>query len=99
MGGGALAVSGLVGGAAATATGPGRRLLHSAGLLDGDDHDAPDAIARVAYDSFESRAMGRTVRFGLSTVPSPSGVIVCLHGRGADERFAFDSIGVHRFVR
>jgi hypothetical protein len=80
---------------------PVRRRLHSLGLLDGPDHEIPrgDSAADVVYGTLDSPD-GRTRAWGLWT-PSDGEVtlcLVCLHGKGGDERFAFDSLGVHRFV-
>jgi enterochelin esterase-like enzyme len=38
------------------------------------------------------------VEWGISTTAGAEAVVVCLHGRGASHRFAFDGIAVHRFV-
>ena len=98
--GGALAAVGVAGAGASLTTSPGRRVLHQVGLLDGDDHDAPVASGApdVVYETFRSAHMPAPVRFGLAEVESPAATIVCLHGKGADERFPFASIGLHRFV-
>jgi pimeloyl-ACP methyl ester carboxylesterase len=53
----------------------------------------------VRYDVIASTAMGRDVRYGVSS-PSgaPDAVLICLHGRGGSHRDPFVDIGIHQFV-
>jgi enterochelin esterase-like enzyme len=91
----------VAGGGAAIAVGQqsrGRRWLHSAGLLDGPDLEAPEIETSVVWQTLPSRHMGRDVGVGLYEPDDPEVLLVCLHGRGASHRFAFESIGVDRFV-
>ena len=97
--GGALAAVGVAGAGVSLSTSPGRRALHQLGLLDADENLAPAArTPEVVYGTFRSEHMPGAVRFGVAAVDSPTATIVCLHGKGADERFPFASIGLHRFV-
>jgi pimeloyl-ACP methyl ester carboxylesterase len=42
--------------------------------------------------------MPRPVAWTLSLPPHPTGVVYCLHGKGDDHRYAFDTIHFHDFV-
>jgi enterochelin esterase-like enzyme len=98
LGGGAVAV----GGTAALVAGQtdrGRRWLHQVGIVDGPDLVAPNVRAEVERHVLRSAAMGRDVAWRMY-VPTGSAeaVMLCLHGRNATSDYAFDAIGVHRFV-
>lgn len=92
----------VAGGGAAIAVGQrsrGRRWLHSAGVIDGPDLEKPEIETSVVWHTLPSRHMGRDVDVGLYEPDAdPEALLVCLHGRGASHRFAFESIGVDRFV-
>ena len=77
----------------------GRRWLHAAGVVDGPDLEPPAVEAAVERAAFDSAQMGRQVHWGLAAPADPAeAIVLCLHGRGGTHRFAFDTIGVHRFV-
>ena len=97
LGGGVMAA----GGAAAVVVGQdtrGRRWLHRAGLLRGPDTRPPDVAVAVERHTLWSRHLGAETAWAMSSPPHPEAVIVCLHGRGASHRFAFESVAVHRFA-
>ena len=76
-----------------------RRWLHGAGLIDGPDLPPPGRDLRVDWRQLDSQHMGQSVDWGLWTPSEPvEAIVLCLHGRGANQRFAFDGVGVHRFV-
>ena len=77
----------------------GRRWLHSVGVIDGPDREPPAVEVDVERAVLASDHMGRRVPWRLA-VPTgeTAATVVCLHGRGQNEGFAFDAIGVHRFV-
>ena len=93
-----------IGGSGVVATQPrGRRLLHAAGLLDRDDHAPPPRRAVVEHRRFDSEKMGRSVAYALARPPGRAGdgrvpVVYCLHGRGADEGFAVETIRFQDFL-
>jgi pimeloyl-ACP methyl ester carboxylesterase len=99
LGAGGVAVVG----AGAVAVGErerGRRWLHSMGIVKGPDLDPPDLTVPVEAHQLVSQRMGRTVDWAMAMPDArPTALLVCLHGRDASHRFAFDTIGVHRFVR
>ena len=101
LGGLAAAIAGL-GGTGVAATQPrGRRLLHTAGLLDRDEHPAPPRRAKVEYRRFESEKMRRPVAYAVARPPDSTGrlpVVYCLHGRGADDTFATETIRLQDFL-
>ena len=94
------------GGAGVAATSrPGRRLLHDAGLLDGDEHPPPslavDEKPFVERRSFVSEWMRGPVAFAVARPPGVDGpvpVVYALHGRGNDERFAVETIRFQDFL-
>jgi S-formylglutathione hydrolase FrmB len=98
LGAGAIATAG----AAALAAGEserGRRWLHVVGVVRGPDLDAPDVHVDVQTHQLRSDAMRGRVGWSIS-VPDgrTTAVLLCLHGRGNTHSYAFDTIGVHRFV-
>ncbi|MEN3271869.1 MAG: hypothetical protein V7636_630 [Actinomycetota bacterium] len=98
LGAGAMATAG----GAALAVGEterGRRWLHVVGVVRGPDLDPPDVDVAVQSHALDSDAMRRRVEWSMS-VPAvaPTAVVVCLHGRGNTHAYAFDTIGVQRFV-
>jgi Putative esterase len=101
--GGAVAAGAAVAGGwlAVERSSPVRRRLHAAGLLDGPDRPVPagSSAGTVAYARLDGPD-GHRYPWGLWTPPgaAPSLCLVCLHAKGGDERFAFDALGVHRFV-
>jgi pimeloyl-ACP methyl ester carboxylesterase len=99
LGGGAVAAVG-AGALVVGETGRGRRWLHAAGIIDGPDQRPPDIDVPVSQHRLDSRRMGRDVGWTIAAPvgADPEAVIVCLHGRGESAGFAFDAIGVHRFV-
>lgn len=98
IGAGLLVAAG-TGAVAAGQTSRGRRWLHNAGVLDGPDLDRPGGGPLVRTDVLQSGYQPRAVRYALAV---PRGdvevLLVCLHGRGGDERFPFHALGVHEFV-
>lgn len=89
-------------GTAAVAVGEtdrGQRWLHQVGLAEGPDLPPPDVAAPVERRTLRSAAMQREVNWRLYVPDAPvEALLLCLHGRNRDDRFAFDDIGVHRFV-
>ena len=89
------------GGAAAIGVGQrsrGRRWLHNVGLVDGPDLPPPTADVPVQWNTLSSAHMHGEVSWGMSLPDDPQAILLCLHGRGASHRFAFDTMGIHRFV-
>ena len=78
--------------------GRGRRWLHGVGLLEGPDASPPAVDAPVERFTLASRHANSDVEWAMYAPPAAEAVVVCLHGRGASYRFAFDVIAVHRFV-
>lgn len=77
----------------------GRRWLHAAGLLRGPDLPPPDLDVPVDRRVLDSDRMGRSLEWAVAKPPVlATAMIVCLHGRNESHAFAFDTIGVHRFV-
>lgn len=101
LGGLAAAITG-IGGTGIAATQPrGRRLLHTAGLLDRDDHPAPPRQVEVDYRTFDSEHRGPGVAYAVALPPGATGrvpVVCCLHGRGADDTFATEIIRFQDFL-
>jgi enterochelin esterase-like enzyme len=104
--GGLGAAIGAIGGTGIAATQPrGRRVLHAAGLLLGDDHPPP-ALPQarrpvVTYGRFESRWMRKQVHYAVARPPGVEGpvpVVFCLHGRGADDSFAVEVVRFQDFL-
>lgn len=101
LGGLAAAIAG-IGGTGIAATQPrGRRHLHAAGVLDRDDHPAPPRRAEVDYRAFDSEHRGPGVAYAVARPPEVTGrtpVVYCLHGRGADDTFATETIRFQDFL-
>jgi enterochelin esterase-like enzyme len=100
---GARLVGGAVAATAATVgfveIGP-RRLFHQIGLVESPDHRVPESGWAVQEFSLSSKAMLGDVAWAVARPPSGevTGVVVCLHGRNDDHRFAFDDIHLHDVV-
>jgi len=84
---------------------PGRVHLHAALGLTGQDGAIPLAEpGRRVTQTFTSRARGgRKVRWSAAYPPqTPTDarlpVVLALHGRGGDHRFAYDELGLDRFL-
>src|SRR4051794_27700053 len=78
--------------------GPSRRRsgLHRLGLTDSPDHHVPAGGTRLVSGEIASAFMRRSVNWTMSVPDGPlSGVLYCLHGKGDDHRFAFDTIRLH----
>jgi pimeloyl-ACP methyl ester carboxylesterase len=89
----------LSGGAAVVGVKGSRWSLHRVGLANSPDRRVPDSGWEVREHTLDSIAMGGAVRWASSVPPAvPTGVIVCLHPRGTDRRYAFDSIHLHDVV-
>ncbi|HEX9530310.1 MAG TPA: alpha/beta hydrolase-fold protein [Acidimicrobiales bacterium] len=89
---GAVAVGGYVEAGASER----RRLLHHLGLAASPDHRVPPSATRVVSGKLDSTFMRRTVGWSVSMPDPPlAGVVYCLHGKGDDHRFAFDTIHLH----
>lgn len=86
-----------VGAAGAVGIGDHRRtsLLHRLGLEKSPDNSVPDSHTPTESGTLTSKHMTQPVKWTLA-IPAGalSGVVYCLHGRGADHRFAFDQIHV-----
>jgi S-formylglutathione hydrolase FrmB len=96
----------LIGATAATVVGVGglveaganrrRHLLHRIGLAPSPDHHVPPSGARLLSGTLSSSFMRRPVGWTLSVpAAAATGVVYCLHGKGDNHRFAFDTIHVH----
>lgn len=74
-----------------------KRILHKLGVTGSPDKRVMRSGWVVERGFLASRAMKRDVRWSIAAPPGGeiAGVIVCLHGRGEDERFAFDDIHLH----
>ena len=95
IGGGAAVVAGAAGGAALIAIGAPRRrqLLYDVGVDRGPDGHVPPTAVAESSGQLNSAAMHRAVAWSLSMPARPvQGVVFCLHGKDADQRFAFDQI-------
>jgi pimeloyl-ACP methyl ester carboxylesterase len=98
LGSGGIAAVG-AGAVAAGETERGRRWLHSVGVVDGPDLRPPDIDVPVRAHAFESDAMRRRIEWAMAEPDvAAKALVLCLHGRNASHAFAFDAIGVHRFV-
>jgi enterochelin esterase-like enzyme len=88
----------VVGGVGLAAVGP-RRVGRKLGLIHSADVHVAASGWPVAERTLASRAMGGEVRWAMA-VPkvAPTGVIVCLHGRGGDRLAAFSNMRIHDFV-
>ena len=76
-----------------------RRLLHRLGLVESPDRHAPVAGWPVVEHTLPSAAMKRDVLWAIAVPPTgATSVVICLHGRNDDHRFAFDEIHVHDVV-
>src|SRR5690349_4610528 len=95
LGGGALAVAA---GAATVGAVGWSDVLHKFGLSESPDHRVAPNGARVRPFSFRSDAMGGVVRGGIAAPANARAVLLCLHGRGASYRMAFDAVHVHHVV-
>ena len=75
------------------------RVAHEVGLLESPDADVPASGTEVVTNRFVSTFVGGGVRWSLA-VPrtGAAALIVCLHGRGDDHRFAFETVRLHDFV-
>jgi len=103
LGTGVAVTAAAAGAVVAGTTHRGRRWLHAAGVLDGPDADVPGVAANVevqrhvlATAHMPSGQVSYRVASPLSG--HPSAVLLCLHGRRGDDAYAFDVMGVHRFV-
>lgn len=97
LGAGGVAAVG-AGAVAAGETQRGRRWLHSIGIVSGPDLEPPDIHVAVREHELASHALLGTVSWALAAPKEPEAILLCLHGRHASHSFAFDDIGVHRFV-
>jgi S-formylglutathione hydrolase FrmB len=107
LGGGALGLAAVAG--VGVTTPPGRRALHEAGLLEGDEHAPPalpaglDPVPEIREGTLASKYMGRKVGITVVTpgraavAADPRPVVYCLHGRGGNHRFAVDTIRLQNF--
>lgn len=73
-------------------------MLHEIGAVQSPDHRVPPLGAAVKNYEFGSVRMKANVRWSLSVPERPVGVVLCLHGRGDDHRYAFDAIHLHDVV-
>ncbi len=87
-----------VGAVAFVNAGP-RKILHTVGLADSPDHHVSPSDWPIISQVIESAAMQRQVPWAISVPPEgATGVVVCLHGRNDDHRFAFDAVHLHDVV-
>jgi enterochelin esterase-like enzyme len=95
---GSIGTVGVVGGVGLAAVGP-RRVGRKLGLIHSPDLRVASSGWPVVERSLASKAMSREVRWAMALprVP-PTGVIVCLHGRGGDRLAAFSTMRIHDFV-
>jgi enterochelin esterase-like enzyme len=95
---GSIASVGFVGGAGLAAIGP-RRVGRKLGLIHSADAHVAASGWPVVERTLVSKAMSRDVRWAM-TLPrvAPTGVIICLHGRGGDRSAAFSNMQIHDFV-
>ena len=76
-----------------------RRLLHRLGLVESPDRHAPVSGWPVVEHTLTSAAMKRNVLWAVAVPPTgATSVVICLHGRNDDHRFAFDEIHLHDVV-
>ena len=76
-----------------------QRLLHKVGLAASPDHHVPRSATRQESGTLASTFMHRSVDWTISVPDAPvAGVIFCLHGKGEDHHFAFDTIRLHDVV-
>jgi S-formylglutathione hydrolase FrmB len=72
------------------------KVLHAIDLRQSPDHRVPPSGWPVAEHRFTSTAMGREVSWAIAEPPQdPIGLVVCLHGRGEDHRYAFETVRLH----
>jgi enterochelin esterase-like enzyme len=95
---GSIGSVGVVGGVGLAAVGP-RRVGRKLGLIHSADVHVAASGWPVVERPLTSKAMGRDVRWAIAVprVP-PTGVIICLHGRGGDRSAAFSNMRIHDFV-
>ena len=81
--------------------GSGRRarLLHRLGLESSPDRSVPAAHTPLVSGTLASAHMPAPVKWMMSVPAGPlAGVVYCLHGRGADQRFAFEHVHLPDFA-
>jgi enterochelin esterase-like enzyme len=88
----------VVGGVGLAVVGP-RRVGRKLGLIHSADTHVAASGWPVVERTLASKAMKKEVRWALA-VPgvAPTGVIVCLHGRGGDRSAPFTNMFIHDFV-
>jgi len=77
------------------------RILHKIGLQQSPDLHVPRSDWKVHEASLRSAHVEGTTGWAVSRPPGDdalTGAIVCLHGFGADHRYAFDAVRVHDVV-
>jgi enterochelin esterase-like enzyme len=95
---GSLGAIGVVGGGGLAALGP-RRVARKLGLIHSADLQVAASGWPVVERTLTSKAMKGDVRWALALPPvPPTGVIICLHGRGGDRSAAFSNMRIHDFV-
>ena len=76
-----------------------RRVFRKLGLIRSTDLNVASAGWPITEYTLTSKAMKGPVRWAMARpVGVPTGVIVCLHGRGGNRRAAFDNMHIHDFV-
>ena len=94
---GSIGSVGLVGGVGLAALGP-RRVGRKLGLVHSADLGVASSGWPVVERTLASKAMGRDVRWAMALPRvAPTGVIICLHGRGGTRLTAFSSMYIHDF--
>ncbi len=95
---GSIGAVGVVGAAGLAAVGP-RRVGRKLGLIHSADLQVAASGWPVVERILTSKAMKGDVKWAIAvpTVP-PTGVIICLHGRGGDRWAAFSNMRIHDFV-
>jgi enterochelin esterase-like enzyme len=95
---GSIGGVGIVGGVGLAVVGP-RRVGRKLGLIHSADAHVAASGWPVVERTLASKAMKKDVRWAMALprVP-PTGVIICLHGRGGDRLAPFSNMYIHDFV-
>jgi pimeloyl-ACP methyl ester carboxylesterase len=84
----------VVAGAGIELAGP-ERVLHRVGLVRSPDHQVPPSGWEVVEDALPN---GTAWALAMPPDGDVTGIVLCLHGRGDDHRYAFDTIHLHDVV-
>lgn len=87
------------GGAVAVGVIGPRKVFHQLGLVNSPDHRVPPSGWTVAEHILKTQHMRDPMTWAIAVpATTPVGVVLCLHGRGDNHRFAFDEVHVHDVV-